>query len=167
MLNQDTYTNKIKHSPKEICGIMLSVHPNWMKKIVRGEKTMDVRKNVPVHAELPFKVYLYCTKKNARDKAEILTIKPKKGEKYHGNGKVIGECTCTEITCYEHTYEIPDEIYEKLCLERKIVQAYIMVYGGNAYCWNLTDLVIYDKPKELEQFGIQKAPQNWNYVYTE
>jgi len=40
--------------------ILLSVRPEWLAKILNGEKTVEIRKSVP---KLPCEVYLYCTKK--------------------------------------------------------------------------------------------------------
>lgn len=40
---------------------MLSVRPQWIKKILNGEKTIEIRKTKP-SCELPCKVYIYCTK---------------------------------------------------------------------------------------------------------
>ena len=31
----------------------------------------------------------------------------------------------------------------------------------------LKDLVIFDKPKELDEFGLNKAPMSWRYVEVE
>ena len=32
------------------------------------------------------------------------------------------------------------------------------------YGWHISDLVIYDKPKQLSEFNINRAPQSWCYV---
>ncbi len=39
--------------------------------------------------------------------------------------------------------------------------------GKNCYAWHISDLVIYDKPKELSEFGINRAFQSWGYVESE
>ena len=39
--------------------IILSVQPQWLAKILNGEKTIEIRKSAP--KELPCEVYLYCT----------------------------------------------------------------------------------------------------------
>ena len=41
--------------------ILMSIRPEWCKKIFDGEKTIEVRKSRP-SIPTPFKVYLYCTK---------------------------------------------------------------------------------------------------------
>ena len=40
--------------------VLLSMRPELCKKILDGEKTVEVRRTCPVHGT-PFKVYIYCT----------------------------------------------------------------------------------------------------------
>ena len=40
--------------------VLISIQPKWVEKIVKGEKTIEVRKTAP--QEVPFKAYIYCTK---------------------------------------------------------------------------------------------------------
>ena len=49
--------------------IMISVKPQFVAKILNGEKTIEIRKNMP-KCELPCKVYIYCTKSQKK----LLTI---------------------------------------------------------------------------------------------
>jgi len=42
--------------------IILSVRPEWLAKIMNGEKTIEIRKDFPKNIELPATVLLYCTK---------------------------------------------------------------------------------------------------------
>lgn len=41
--------------------ILMSIRPEWCAKIFNGEKTIEVRKTRPL-IDMPFKVYVYCTK---------------------------------------------------------------------------------------------------------
>ena len=41
--------------------IMISIKPQYVEKILNGEKTIEIRKTMP-KCELPCKVYIYCTK---------------------------------------------------------------------------------------------------------
>lgn len=45
--------------------IMISIQPQWIEKIINGEKTIEVRKTIP-KCELPCKVYIYCTKSKTK-----------------------------------------------------------------------------------------------------
>lgn len=40
--------------------VLISIRPEWVEKILDGEKTFEVRKNRP-KSELPFKCYIYET----------------------------------------------------------------------------------------------------------
>ena len=39
--------------------------------------------------------------------------------------------------------------------------------GNDLYAWNISDLKIYDKPRELSEFGMNRPPQSWCYVERE
>ena len=41
--------------------IIISIKPEWVYKILTGEKTLEIRKTFPV-CEYPIDVYIYCTK---------------------------------------------------------------------------------------------------------
>lgn len=41
--------------------ILISIKPEYVEKILNGEKTIEIRKTKP-NIELPCKVYIYCTK---------------------------------------------------------------------------------------------------------
>lgn len=43
--------------------VLISIRPEWVEKIARGEKTLELRKTEP-KLETPFKVYIYCTAGN-------------------------------------------------------------------------------------------------------
>lgn len=43
--------------------IMISIKPEWVAKILNGDKTIEIRKTMP-KCELPCKVYIYCTKQS-------------------------------------------------------------------------------------------------------
>ena len=129
--------------------VMISIQPKWVEKIANGEKTIEVRKTRP-EIETPFKCYIYCTK------GEILWL-TQNGVKsktelagYLLNGKVIGEFVCDwikEYTSNERGWYCYDLETCLLCDE-------IAGYGKGKtlYGWHISDLKIYDKPKELSEF---------------
>ena len=63
--------------------IMMSIKPEWVEKILNGEKTVEVRKTIP-RCKPPFKVYIYCTKGNTYKESKL-------------KGKVVGEFICDKI----------------------------------------------------------------------
>ena len=55
------------------------------------------------------------------------------------------------------------------CLSQQQIFDYLnkdknVIYGAKGYAWFISDLVIFDKPKELWEFGLMRAPQSWQYV---
>ncbi len=130
--------------------VLISIQPKWCELIANGKKTVEVRKTKP-KIETPFKVYIYCTK----DKS--FNFCTDNGEQYThiGNGKVIGEFVCDKIfdICIEMSK--PDDLpgYPFPCTG--LTDKEVMQYLGNGktgYGWHISDLVIYDKPKELGEF---------------
>ena len=159
--------------------VMLSIQPKWCELIASGKKTVEVRRTKP-KIDVPFKCYIYMTK--AYD-----TLfgygKPKKLNV--GGGYVIGEFVCDRITEYECSSDGFGELATTCgtCLTYDEILNYCN--GNDLYGWHISDLVIYDKPKELsefrsynvstyidEEFGlpmpthiIKRPFQSWGYVY--
>lgn len=147
--------------------VLLSIHPKYCHLIAKGEKTLEVRKSKP-KLDLPFKCYIYCT---ASDKSLGLisgngitdliacinwkTAIPVGGEIC--NGKVFGEFVCNKITTIFYGCEImygidyPNKHAKQLeddsCLSLKELKHY--ANAKDVYGWNISDLKIYDTPKEL------------------
>lgn len=126
--------------------VMLSVRPEWCEKIARGEKTVEVRKNRP-KLETPFKCYIYETQ-GWVEKDDIMAFRP--------GGRVIGEFTCDRIfpiNVFDNG-SIQNWIFEHMersCLTYEELAGYIG-NGRTGYGWHISDLKIYDKPRELREF---------------
>lgn len=137
--------------------VLMSIRPRWCEKIANGKKTVEVRKNHP-NLETPFKVYIYCTK--APD--GMITVNR---DSEVCNRKVIGQFVCdriSRIVIYDGCLvDVVD--CETSCLSAKEILDYS---GGDPlYGWHISDLVIYDKPKDLCEFykvGTLSA-SDWEY----
>ena len=116
--------------------VLISIRPKWCELIASGRKTIEVRKTRP-KIPVPFKCYIYCTK------PKMIT---KFCSEVNGNGKVIGEFVCDCITGLradngiQTYYNGPDA---------KIIK---YASGKKVYYWHISDLKIYDEPKELWSF---------------
>lgn len=176
--------------------VMLSIRPRWVQKIASGEKTIEVRKTKP-KLETPFKCYIYETQ-GWVEKDGIMAFRI--------GGRVIGEFTCDRI--YKIDKDSTDFLFKagglsvyKQAAEEKCdlrvamtddeLHGYLGHYQG--YGWHISNLKIYDTPKELIEFhtwkkckscsksgyestaciydencmipaAITKAPQSWCYV---
>lgn len=144
--------------------VLISIRPKWCDLIAAGKKTIEVRKTRP-KLVLPFKVYIYET----LGKTEAPTFVDEEGhEIYQGRGKVIGEFICDWIkdfgfSYYNHGEYIGiDNLSEKSCLYFEDLYEYIGESFG--YGWHISNLKIYDEPKELSDFGLKRPPQSWCYV---
>ena len=71
--------------------IMLSIRPEWLQKILSGQKTVELRLSRP-NLTPPFMVFLYCSCKGTKKPGEILEIHSG-GKIYKANGLVVGEFT--------------------------------------------------------------------------
>lgn len=122
--------------------ILMSIHPKWCELIASGKKTVEVRKTKP-KCELPIKVYIYQTKKTW-----MYDIYSKIAD---WQGKVIGEFVCDTIIT-DRTFGHDPFFYAMSCMSIAEIAAYCT--EKEMYGWHISDLKIYDKPKELSEFGL-------------
>lgn len=159
--------------------VLISIQPKWCEKIARGEKTIEVRKNRPAVYK-PFKCYIYCT-------ASGITAAERNRNIFTDlRCKVIGEFECRYIEEYHPDdmafgeYIVDDDTMPKTCLSAEELWSYGQ--GATLYGWYISNLMIYDKPKELSEFRlyycsvvqengfpmptheIRRPPQSWCYV---
>lgn len=148
--------------------VLISIHPKWCDLIASGKKTIEVRRTRP-NIETPFKCYVYETKA----RSDMPTFVDEDGHVlYTGRGQVIGEFICDNVFLLRpYTYDggsadleqrkliqtfegssKDNEILSATCLSQDEIFDYIGVdnYG---YGWHISDLKIYDKPRELSEFG--------------
>ena len=127
--------------------VLISIRPQWCEKITSGKKTIEVRKNAP--KEVPFKCYIYETK------GQYVKFTHGAHTKYgYGRGKVIGEFICDKVDEYPYDYcdgvDIDDDTILETAIDREDINIYTK--GKTLYGWHISDLKIYDKPRELSEF---------------
>ena len=142
--------------------VMISIRPEWCEKIASGKKTVEVRKTRP-KLEPPFNCYIYCTdgntlyKSNADGAIRCYRKKAHEAFCHHTivNGKVVGEFVCDWIqgSYYPAAGLVAVSDEKQSCLTARQIIEY--ANGKKVYFWHVTDLVIYEKPKQLSEF--QKA----------
>ena len=151
--------------------VLMSIKPEWCAKIASGHKTVEIRKTIP-KLSTPFRVYIYCTEPNTTDPHKYLETHSDDGHIYKCNGNVFAEFVCEEIKELAPINRAGDDLEEKACLSREEIVRYLK---GRGYAWYISDLVIYNKPKELREFKhcgvnyhfnppITRPPQSWCYV---
>lgn len=198
--------------------VLISIHPKWVEKIANGEKTIEVRKAAPKEVPFKCYIYCTKPKKPKkytlhtyinsgygrkefgvigqwRSGKEVVDVNSHlpayRYNAYLAEGKVIGEFVCNRIDVFtpsEHgiIFKRFRALYEtRLTVDemRKYAK------GKTLYGWNISNLKIYDKPKELSEFrklckinlpmcdrceyystwngrceNITRVPQGWCYV---
>ncbi len=133
--------------------VLISIRPEWCEFIKLGMKTIEVRKSRP-NLDTPFKVYIYCT---------IHGCSFLVGGKHPlmGNGMIIGEFVCDTFVT-DRTFGHDPLFNGAACMSE--VDAAVYSCQSPIYGWHISDLVVYDKPKELSDFNLKKPPQSWCYV---
>lgn len=141
--------------------VLISIQPKWCELIASGKKTIEVRKTRP-SIETPFKCYIYmtATKERCRLWGYITAYQNSNGDILNGSKKVIGEFVCDGIYNIEphddghgvNQYTFVGADYDdcKTGLSFEELKEYLGEECG--YAWHVTDLKIYDKPKELGEF---------------
>lgn len=145
--------------------VLIAIRPQWVEKIARGEKTIEVRKTAP--QEVPFKAYIYESRngghrcKHCNEKDSCYSYAPKNVGCYNGRGKVIGEFVCDKVEKLEEHIEqgglyyiLSDTFNEQAQLDNWELHDYGK--GKTLYGWHISDLKIYDRPKELSEFYTKK-----------
>lgn len=162
--------------------IMISIQPQWFKKILNGEKTIEIRKTMP-KCKLPCKVYIYCTKGKSDKESLVVSHSLPAIMPYRANERVVAEFTLKTIDEYEfelwddNTYESIGKVYydietgerevdvfesdediekTEFAKDSNLTRLQLRQYLGTGirtcFAWHIDDLVVYDKPKELSEF---------------
>lgn len=158
--------------------VLISIKPKWCEKICHEigkdetgkpiyEKRIEVRKSAP--KEVPFKAYIYCTKEKKQD--DIIWAGAF-GDRGKWNGHIIGEFVCDNVEVLFDTNGNPENymtdilpsILQKTALSYDEFADYVgsRADKNSIYGWHISDLKIYDTPKELSEFYVHKH-DTFNY----
>ena len=122
-----------------MCAILLSINPQYVYRIMKGEKRYEFRKSL-------------CKRKV--DKIIIYSTSPIM--------KVVGEADVEDILVDE-----PRTIWGKTKKYSGIDQQFFDEYykGRNqAVAYKLTHIIWYEEPKELIDYGVKNPPQSFCYL---
>lgn len=132
--------------------VVLSIHKNFLDKILAGEKTIEVRRSFPKKLPLPFTILFYETGNGG------------------GTKRIRAKATCNGFDLL-HIADFQREQMETLkafsqksCLSHAALSEYIgqrqVLFG-----WRLENIVPLDS--DLDEVGVRRAPQSWCYTYIE
>nr|DAP33695.1 MAG TPA: helix-turn-helix domain-containing protein [Caudoviricetes sp.] len=157
--------------------VLRSVKPFWLYLILTGKKTIEVGKSCPRAKDWNKVVEMYCSK----DMRSFNRIPEEDKEWMHKYlGKVACRFVCEWVGEYESNFssecdgEIREVFYDpddneriapiiaevgdkcglmwRACMSWKELRAYMGDDPKTLYAWYITELKIYDKPKELRKF---------------
>lgn len=155
--------------------VLISIQPYWVFLIIARlmgwdipqEKTIEVRKDFPKDPAWNKRVHIYCSK-NRKSFNRI----PKQYQPFMEKflGRVVGEFVCDAITTLNYNtdwgVEPPQEGYfftetppEHVLLDFNscLTNKELTDYGKRKplYGWHISDLKIYDHPRELGEFYVR------------
>lgn len=122
-----------------MCAILLSINPNHVENIMNGTKRYEYRK-------------VAC--KRQVDKILIYSTNPIM--------RVVGEADVEDILI-----DNPELIWKKTQKKSGIDKRFFDQYYANrelAVAYKLKNVVKYNVPKKLEDYGINNAPQSFRYI---
>lgn len=122
-----------------MCAILLSINPNHVENILNGTKRYEFRKKA-------------C--KRHVDKILIYSTTPIM--------KVVGEAEVEDVLV-----DAPEVIWKKTKTKSGIDKNFFDKYYKNrdqAVAYKLKNVIKYRKPKELKDYGVNSAPQSFQYI---
>lgn len=106
--------------------VMVSIQPKICENLANGKLKFVCKKSAP--KEVPFKAYIYETFDRKYNETGICWDNSKQIFE-HACKKVLGEFICDRVDKLQRLYN-----------------------GHRLFNWHITDLKIYDKPRELSEF---------------
>ncbi len=196
--------------------IMISDKPKWCALMMNGDKTIEVRKNKALASAIQklideygyAEIYVYCSKDDKNGLYfvnEYVCLNQKGCVPSDKNGKVVFKFRCYKVEEIEDVYSQENEfgglcesygtktlktnsLLNKAQLDYLELADYLNDYTPFGYAIHISDLEIFDKPKELSEFEttkqhlvgvigqaqpiiqnirLTKAPQNMVYIEVE
>ncbi|WP_067841485.1 ASCH domain-containing protein [Amphibacillus sediminis] len=119
--------------------ILLSIHPEYVEKIISGEKRYEFRK---VKARLrPDIIIIYSTSPVSQ---------------------IIGEAEVEDVLV-----GTPEKVWKITSMHSGVDPTFFSEYYHNkkeAVAYQLKNVTVYTEPKELKDYGLNVAPQSFAYI---
>lgn len=125
--------------------VLMSINRPHTCNINSGLKLSELRTKAP-KLPTPFKVYTYETLKNG------------------GCGKIVNEWICNNMTEWLMYMGVPAHLPVVGCISVEEIQRYCDNGRKNITEMKISDLLVYDRPKELSELSVKRPPQSWCYV---
>lgn len=118
--------------------IILSLHDRWWKKVLAGEKPLEIRKTRPA-GKGPFRVLVYVT----------------------GTGTIQGEFSCSNFLKIPTIPEPQEQAGS--CLTKQQLKEYAGGSGKPLWGWSVSGAKEFYTPQPLRLYGLKRPPQSWQY----
>ena len=122
---------------EEMPVVILSLHQKWWQKMAAGEKVLELRKSKP-QCNAPFRSLVYIT----------------------GGVGIVGEFICPEVLEVKNF----EEAEKKSRVPAHDIHNYAAGSRRKVYGWEITAVKEYPRTVTLEELGIKRAPQSWQYM---
>lgn len=122
-----------------MCKILLSINPEYVEKIISGEKKYEFRTRIP--KKTVDKIIIYSTSPVMKILAEVDVR------------KVVSDSPSRLWSTTKDYSGINESFFNKYFDERLI-----------AYAFELGNVEVYETPKKLLDFGCKVAPQSFVYI---
>ncbi|MGX7150067.1 ASCH domain-containing protein [Enterococcus ureasiticus] len=122
-----------------MCTILLSIHPEFVEKIMNGEKKFEFRKVIT--KKKPNKIIIYSTSPIC---------------------KIIGEAEVEDILVDD-----PELVWNETKNFSGVNKEFYIEYFNDkeiAVAYKLKNVVKYEEPIMLKDYGVKSAPQSFVYV---
>ena len=135
----------------QMAAVMLSMNQKSCQKLTNHNqtKTIEIRKTKP-KLSTPFKCYIYKSRNSKHDFV---------GSTSKTAGKVIGEFICNRIDKFKvfENSSVQNWMFFDLNMSGMSYEDVANYVGINnyGYAWHISDLIIYDTPKELREFSMK------------
>lgn len=127
-------------------GIVLSIRHKWVKEILAGEKKWELRRKIPKHEFNGWNqktVYIYCGVPVQKVVAEFTVGRVETSTESGMMDYIFNELEIGSISWEEYEDYVRYDVFHAI---------------------EITNLRIYEEPKELKEFGIKRPPQNYGYT---
>lgn len=165
--------------------ILISIKPKWCALMMNGKKKIEVRKGTALYKAIKklideygyADIYVYCTKgkdllykciNGGYDYDNWKVLENRDSDNYILNGKVIFKFRCYKVEEIRPNIDlsIMDSHSKELirCANLSLFEGCEYLKWNTGYAIHISDLEIFDKPKNLSEFGVKCSPQSFAYI---
>ncbi len=125
--------------------ILMSIRKEHVDDIKAGRKRSELRLRAPAQKP-PYRVIVY---------------EPKVGG---GSGKVVLEFVCHLEHLHYNAGHSALDVMRRARVSYPFLRNYTHWFTKSFTEMFIGDLVVYDQPRELSEYGVKRAPQSWMYL---